>query len=155
MQETIKSDKAIVSFYNHSTKATIKLKELQEQLNLPNHKLITDRWNSTYYNYCFIAFCLLEQKPVINVTCASTTDKISLSVSEWRVMKQLVQILKPLEEATQELSVEQRLSCSKAIPFVNAILFELQKYVVDEDETQVSDDDDDDNETQVSSSWVW
>ena len=66
-----------------------------------------------------------------------------------------VQVLKPLEEATQELSAEQRLSCSKVIPLLNAILFELQKYVVDEDETQVPDDDDDDNETQVPSSWVW
>ena len=39
MQEMIKSAKAIVAFYNHSTKATERLKELQ-QLSLPNHKLI-------------------------------------------------------------------------------------------------------------------
>ena len=64
-----------------------------------------------------------------------------------------VQVLKPLEEATQELSAEQRLSCSKVIHLLNAILFELKKYVVDENETQVPDDDDD--ETQVPSSWVW
>ena len=70
-------------------------------------------------------------------------------------MKQLVQVLKPLKEATHELSAEQRLSCIKVIPLLNAILFELQKYVVDEDETQVPDDEDDDNETQVPSSWVW
>ena len=42
MQEMIKSAKAIVAFYNCSTKATERLKELQEQLNLPNQKLITD-----------------------------------------------------------------------------------------------------------------
>ena len=68
-------------------------------------------------------------------------------------MKQLAQVSKPLEEATHDLSAEQRLSCSKIIPLLNAILFKLQKYVVDEDETQVPDDDD--NETQVPSSWVW
>ena len=52
VQEIIKSAKAIVSFYSRSTKATEKLKELQEQLNLPHCKLITDcptRWNGTYY----------------------------------------------------------------------------------------------------------
>ena len=37
MQEMIKSVKAIVSFYNRSTKATERLKELKGQLNLPNH----------------------------------------------------------------------------------------------------------------------
>ena len=61
-------------------------------------------------------------------------------------MKQLVQILKPLKEATWELSAEQIISCSKAIPLPNAILFKLWKYVVDESETQVCDDG---NETQV------
>ena len=57
--------------------------------------------------------------------------------SEWCVMKQLVQVLKPLEEETQELSAEQRVSCSKVIPLLNTILFKLWKYVVDKDKTQV------------------
>ena len=74
-------------------------------------------------------------------------DKINHLTSKWCVMKQLVQALKPLEEETQELSAEQRVSCSKVIPLLNAILLKLRKYVVDEDETQVPDDDDD--ETQV------
>jgi len=108
MQEIIKSAKAIVSFYSRSTKATEKLKEFQEQLNLPHHKLITDcptRWNSTYY----MLQHLLEQKPAITVMCASTTaPRINLLASEWYMMKQLVQVLKPLEEATQELRAEQR-----------------------------------------------
>ena len=64
MQEVIKSAKIIVAFYNRSTKATKKLKEFQGQLNLPNHKLVTDcptRWNSTYY----MLQHLLEQKAAI------------------------------------------------------------------------------------------
>ena len=48
-----------------------------------------------------------------------------------------MQMLKPLEEATRELSVEQTVSSSKVIPLLNAILHELQKNVVDDDETQV------------------
>ena len=151
MQEMIKSAKAIVAFYNRSTKATERLKELQEQLSLPNHKLIKDcptRWNSTYY----MLQRLLEQKPAITVMCASSTGpRVSLSASEWRMMKELVEILKPLEEATRELSTEQRVSCSKVIPLLNALLFELRKNVVDDDEnheTQVPNDD----ETQVPES---
>ena len=73
--------------------------------------------------------------------CTSTTGpRINLLASEWCVMKQRVQVLKPLKEATRQLGAEQRVSCSKVISLLNAILFELWKYVVDEDETQVNDD---------------
>jgi len=60
-----KSAKAIVAFYNHSTKGTERLTELQEQL---RHKLLSDcptTWNSTYYmlaglleasNHCHVCF---------------------------------------------------------------------------------------------------
>ena len=50
MQEMIKTAKAIAAFYNCSTKGTERLTELQEQLSLTKHKLLSDcptRWNST------------------------------------------------------------------------------------------------------------
>ena len=54
-----------------------------------------------------------------------------------------MQILKPLEEATRELSVEQTVLSSKMIPLLNAILHELQKNVVDnDDETQIPESQD-------------
>ena len=65
---------------------------------------------------------------------------MNLSASEWCMMSELIQILQPLEEATWELSTEQRVSCSKVIPLLNALLFELCKNVLDDDETQVPDD---------------
>ncbi|XP_065895790.1 zinc finger BED domain-containing protein 4-like [Dysidea avara] len=52
------------------------------------------------------------------------------------------------KEATRKLSAEQRVCCSNIIPLPNALLFELRKNVVDDDETQVPDDD----ETQVPES---
>lgn len=42
----------IVSFFHHSTRASDKLKEVQQQQSLPQHKLIMSvdtRWNSVYY----------------------------------------------------------------------------------------------------------
>ena len=69
VQDMIKSAKAIVAFFHHSTKATEKLKELQVQLKLPDYKIITDcptRWNSTYY----MLQRLLEQKAAITVMTA-------------------------------------------------------------------------------------
>ena len=135
IREMIKSTKAIVAFYNRSTKGTERLTELQVQLSLPKHKLLSDcptRWNSTYY----MLTQLLEQKPAITVLCAS-----SVSAAEWCMMSELIQILQPLEEATRELSAEQRVCCSNVIPLLNALLFELRRNVVDDDETQVPDDD--------------
>lgn len=73
---------------------------------------------------------------------------MSLSASEWCMMSELIQILQPLEEATWELSTEQKVSCSKVIPLLNVLLLELRKNIVDNDETQVPDDD----ETQVPES---
>ena len=88
--EMIKSAKAIVSFYNCSTKATERLKELQGHLNLPNHKLIKDcptGWNSTYY----MLQHHLELKPAVTVMRASSAGpQVSLSASEWCVLKELV-----------------------------------------------------------------
>ena len=52
------------------------------------------------------------------------------------MMEELVQILKPYEDAIRELSMEQTVSSSKLIPLLNAILHELQKNVVYNDETQ-------------------
>ena len=71
IREMIESAKAIVAFYNRSTKGTERLTELQEQLSLPKHKLLSDsptRWNSTYY----MLARLLEQKPAIAVMYASS-----------------------------------------------------------------------------------
>ena len=115
IREMIKSTKAIVAFYNRSTKDTERLTELQEQLSLPKHKLLSDcptRWNSTYY----MLTRLLEQKPAITIMCASSAGpRVSLSAAEWCMMSELIQILQPLEEATRELSAEQRVCCSNVI----------------------------------------
>ena len=68
----------------------------------------------------------------------STKQRVNLSAPEWCLMKEFVQILQTLEEeATWELSTKQRVSCSKVIPLLNAILFELCKNVIDDDKTQV------------------
>ena len=106
VQDMIKSAKAIVAFSHRSTKATKKLKELQVQLKLPSYKIITDcptQWNNIHYMLQW----LLEQKAAITVMCSSARrPRAILSVSEWSILEELVQILKPHEEATRELSVE-------------------------------------------------
>ena len=145
VQAMLKSAKAIVSFYHRSTKGMEKLKELQVQLKLPEHKLVSScptRWNSTYY----MLHRLLEQKSPVSVMCASPGGpRISLSVYEWSILEELVEILQPLEEATRELSAEKTVSCSKVIPLLNAILCKLRKHIYDDDETQIPETQDNHN----------
>ena len=62
--------------------------------------------------------------------------RVSLSVHEWSILEELVEILQPLEEATRELSTENTVSCSKVIPLLNDLLCELSKHIYDDDETQ-------------------
>ena len=60
--------KQIVTFFHHSVKSTEKLKEIQGQLGIPEHKLIQEvetRWNSTYYMFQ----CITEQHQAVT-TCS-------------------------------------------------------------------------------------
>ena len=70
--------------------------------------------------------------------CASPGGpQVSLSVHEWSILEELVEILQPLEEATRELSTEKTVSCSKVIPLLNALLCELRQHIYNDNETQI------------------
>ena len=75
--------------------------------------------------------------------------RVSLSVSEWSILQEVVEILQPLEEATRELSTEKIVSCIKVIPLLNALLRELCKHSCDDDETQTPESQDNDDPKSV------
>jgi len=61
-----KKCKQIVTFH-HSVKSTEKLKEIQGQSSIPDHKLIQGvetRWNSTYYMFQ----CITDQHQAVTTT---------------------------------------------------------------------------------------
>ena len=65
--------------------------------------------------------------------------RASLTVIEWSMLEDIVQILKPLEEATRELCVEKTVLSKKSDP---STLHELQKHVTDDNKTQVTESQD-------------
>ena len=71
------------------------------------------------------------------MTCSSPGG--SVSVSGWIVLEELVQILKPPEEATRDLSAEMNVSSSKVIASLNPMelqkCIKLQKCIADDHET--------------------
>ena len=58
--------RALAGHFHHSSSAVTKLKEIQSQLKLPEHKIFQDvftRWNSTYY----MLESFIEQKKAIAI----------------------------------------------------------------------------------------
>ena len=111
-----KKCKQIVSFFHHSAKSSEKLKEIQGQLGIPQHKLIQEvetRWNSTYYMYERITE---QHQAVTTALCLANRNDMCLTASEVELLKAAVAVLKPFEATTRELSVDKYISISKVIP---------------------------------------
>jgi len=114
--------RSIVSFFHHSTKATEKLKQIQNQLKVAEHKLIISvetRWNSAFY----MLERLHEQiDPVTTALCLLGKSDLCFTTEERSVIHLTIEALKPFEEATREVSAEKYTSVSKVIPLVSLLL---------------------------------
>lgn len=110
---------AIVSFFHHSTQATEKLRAIQQQLKVAEHKLIQSvpsRWNSVFY----MLQRLFEQKELLPQPSAFWgTNTLCLDEGEYSLIKQTVDSLQPFEEVTSEVLAEKYVSVSKVIPLVS------------------------------------
>ena len=100
LESSLEKCSAIVRFFNHSTRATDKLKEVQNQLNLPQHKLIQSvdtRWNSVLY---MIDRLYEQQQAITTALCLLGRNNMCLSDGEWSHIRQAIDVLRPFEEAT-------------------------------------------------------
>lgn len=118
---TIAVFRALAGHFHHSSSGVARLKEIQIQLNLPEHKLIQDvstRWNSTYY--MLERFC--EQKRAIALYCItrSQTNAKNPTENQWQLAEMLVCILKHFETATKDMSADNACT-SQIIPFIYAM----------------------------------
>ncbi|XP_028414611.1 zinc finger BED domain-containing protein 4-like [Dendronephthya gigantea] len=131
VSEAIKSDervndlkkrcKQIVTFFHQSVKATEKLKEVQFQLKLPEHKLIQEvdtRWNSTFYMFERI---LEQHQAITTALCLNSRNELCLSLADVKLLEASLSILQPFEAATREISADKYVSISKAIPLARSL----------------------------------
>nr|XP_012218835.1 PREDICTED: zinc finger BED domain-containing protein 4-like [Linepithema humile] len=122
--DVIAISRRIVTHFSHSSHACSKLKAIQEQLNIPNHKLIQDvttRWNSTYY----MLSRLYEQRQAIS-TYAVDNEISTLTSTHWSLIGNIVYVLKPFEEMTKLTSADKE-CISYVIPAVTILLTYLSK----------------------------
>ncbi|KAJ8881945.1 hypothetical protein PR048_018432 [Dryococelus australis] len=116
----------IVSSFKHSNKNTKILNECQNQLALPQHRMIQDvstRWNSTTH----MMKRLNEQKNAIIMASSRKDATISaeLMVDEWKKIEHLIDILEIFDTATLQLSKETS-SISELIPLMQLIQLHLE-----------------------------
>lgn len=117
--------KKVVAFFHKSSKATDKLTVIQDQLNLPNHRLIQHvdtRWNSVFY---MLERYLEQQEAVRTTLCMLDKASLVLPSDQNSTIEEVLQILRPFEAVTTELSAEKYVSASKIIPLARG----LQKLV--------------------------
>lgn len=106
VQGTIQKIKAVVEYFHRSTVASDKLKATQQQMGLEQLRLKQDvatRWNSTFY---MLRRFIEVKDPVISTLALINAPLSTLSTEEWGIVRETVDIIKPFEEVTIELSAE-------------------------------------------------
>ncbi|KAJ3658741.1 hypothetical protein Zmor_010464 [Zophobas morio] len=118
--------KKISTHFNHSTIAQKQLQKIQDRLNQPHLRVFQDcvtQWNSTFY--MFERF--LKVKDALSLyTNDSEIDPIL--PEEWKIIECCVELLKPFEEATRELSNSHTL-ISSVIPIIKVLGKKLDDYL--------------------------
>lgn len=121
LQNLISQVRNIVKFIKRSVKCSDELRKLQENNGDNLKKLILDvvtRWNSVYY----MCERFLELKEVINqILLNHLNAPPMLNAQEIENIKEMVDILKILEEVTKEISGERYATMSLVIPIISCI----------------------------------
>lgn len=124
IEDVIKKIKTIVEHFHRSPVATKKLFEMQEQLNPGNKplKLIMDvvtRWNST--------LDMIERVSNLQAPVEATIGLLhnpvqNLTEQEWQILPDIIKILKPFKQLTEEMSSENTVTISKVLAANGSVL---------------------------------
>ena len=102
LEDVIQSVKNIVCFFHKSSKASDKLKVIQESLDISIHKLIQHvetRWNSVFY----MLERYLEQQEAIRTTlCLLDRNDLNIPADKTSLLEDTVTMLRPFEQVTRE-----------------------------------------------------
>ena len=117
--------RSLVGHYHRSNVAFNTFRQIQAQLNLPQHVLIQDvatRWNSSYY----MLERLVEQKKAITASNTECQPPSELRAQQWILAEKVVKLLKVFEEATREISGDYS-SASIVIPIINSLKWTISQ----------------------------
>ena len=115
----------VVGHFKHSSLAYSRLREIQKNLSLPQHRLKQDeptRWNSTLY----MLQSITEQKMAL-AAYSSEYDIAQLSSYQLDLVNKIISTLTPIEEITKSISTNAA-SVSAIIPFIRMLEKSLEKH---------------------------
>ena len=121
--ELISKVKNIVSFINSSTTAAGRLKQMQidkgktEGTVLHLVQEVSTRWSSTF----FMIVRFLELADLLSQILLDYEKLTMLNGSELKTLRQVAQILQPLQVATEEMSADSETTTSKVVPIVSML----------------------------------
>ena len=103
VQRVLGRCKKLVEHFKKSTKETYKLREKQDMLKLPDHKLIQDcvtRWGSTL---AMLERLMEQQAAIAAVLMDRKVRHLMPEGEEWTIIEHLVEILTPFQQATEAM----------------------------------------------------
>lgn len=124
LEELIKKIKAIVGHFHKSSIAAKKLIAMQEQLR-PNQKPlklkidVVTRWNSTLD--MIERICLLQEPLEASLGILHNPVE-NLSEGEWQTLPEIIKILKPFKQLTEEISSEEKVTISMVLASTGSII---------------------------------
>ena len=112
----------LVEHFQKSLNETYHLREKQEMLKLPQHKLIQEcatRWGSTLD---MLQRLMEQQAAIAAVLMSGKVRHLMPESDEWVIIEELVDILKPFHHATEVLSAEKYPTFSTVKPLLYKLL---------------------------------
>ncbi|XP_054288071.1 E3 SUMO-protein ligase ZBED1-like [Macrosteles quadrilineatus] len=127
MMSMLSAARSIVGHYKRSSSAQQRLHSYQKNLGKKEVELVQDcetRWNSEYQ----MLSRLVQQKEAISGELISSRSNINnLSMTEWKMAEEYIDILCPLDEATTKASASKLPTMSMVYPLVSTIEDILEK----------------------------
>ena len=117
---------SLVELFHRSWKKTRDLKQKQDELGLPQHKIIGDvttRWGSTFD---MVARIVEQQQAVSAVLAEDRKNWYRMPTdAEFSTLESIVEVLKPLSFLTDALSGEKQVTASAVVPIMKHVRSKL------------------------------
>ncbi|CAG5015362.1 unnamed protein product [Parnassius apollo] len=129
IKNTVLKVKSIVEYFKSSSSALTKLKEIQQQMGLPELKLKQDvviRWNSTHD---MLNRFLTLKEAIISTVAILGTDLEMLTPEDWKIVDLAIKILEIFYNVTVEMSSETQVTLSKVIVLTKIMIKHVNKRI--------------------------
>ena len=134
VQRVLGRCRKLVEHFRKSTKETYKLREKQEMLKLPQHKLIqecTTHWGSTLG---MLERIMEQQAAIAAVLMEGKVRHLMPDGNDWIVIELLVDVLKPFQHATEVMSAVKY----PTVSMVKPLLYKLVEKTLRADDSDAS-----------------